>query len=139
YHLQDLKFSLTRYFPPSLSTIDTTVLLKSTKQCIAHTKRTLSKRLSTELSSYNFSCIKDFSKTRCENFHSNKGKFISSALSCVKRFITLNRVLITKDDSQSYLLTEPDEIKKAAISHYQNSVPQPMPRSYNISSFPSDG
>src|SRR6266498_2663593 len=136
YRLQDPNFSLTRYFPPSLSNLDTTILLKSTKQCIAHTKRMLAKRLSTELSSYNFSRIKDFSETRCENFHVNKGKFISSALSRVKRFITLDRVLITDDNSRSFLLTDPNDIKKAAVTHYQNSVPPPLPRSYNISSFP---
>src|SRR6266498_139705 len=136
YRLQDPNFSLVRYFPPSSSTLDTTILLKSTKQCIAHTKRILAKRLNTELSSYNFSRIKDFSESRCENFFANKGKFISSALSRVKRFITLDRVLITDDNLRSRLLTDPNEIKKAAVSHYQDSVPQPIPRSYNISSFP---
>src|SRR6266498_1225387 len=118
YRLQDPNFSLTRYFPPSLSKLDTTILLKSTKQCIAHTKRLLSKCLSAELSSYNFSRIKDFSESRCDNFHAVKGKFITSALSRVKRFITLDRVLVTDDDSRSSLLTDPNDIKKAAVSHY---------------------
>src|SRR6266498_5742275 len=136
YRLQTPNFSLTRYFPPSSSSLDITIMLKSTKQCIAHTKRMLAKRLSTELSSYNFSRIKDFSESRCENFLVNKGKFISSALSRVKRFITLDRVLVTDNDSRSRLLTDSNEIKKAAVSHYQNSVPPPLPRSYNISSFP---
>ena len=80
--------------------------------------------------------IKEFSESKCNDFSDNKSRFISSALSRSKRFITLDRLLITNNSNDLVLITDPKEIKQATINHFQNYVPVPSNNFLDTSSFP---
>ncbi|PKY49780.1 DNase I-like protein [Rhizophagus irregularis] len=59
---------------------------------------------------------------RNKNFYENKGKFISSSLNRERRCIVLDRVLVVNLPDSPKLLVAPEEIKAAAITHFQNVV-----------------
>ena len=69
--------------------------------------------------------IADFSSSRCDDYSSDISRFISSSLSRSKKFITLDKILITAPDGSTSLITNAAMIKKATIDHYQNFVPIP--------------
>ncbi|EXX61524.1 hypothetical protein GLOIN_2v1770668 [Rhizophagus irregularis DAOM 181602=DAOM 197198] len=64
------------------------------------------------------------------------GSFISSALLVEHRSIVLDRVLVVID-SKPTLLTDPSDIKQAAIKHFQSVITPPLIQYYYIDSFPS--
>ncbi|CAB4409468.1 unnamed protein product [Rhizophagus irregularis] len=57
---------------------------------------------------------------RNKNFYENKGKFISSSLNRERCCIVLDRVLVIDLPDSPKLLVAPEEIKAAAITHFQN-------------------
>jgi len=67
---------------------------------------------------YRTETIKKFIEKRQDNLTDNPKSMIASILEKKRRRITLDRILVTKDDAQ-ILLTEPYEINQAIVDHYQ--------------------
>ena len=66
---------------------------------------------------------------------SSLGKFIDSALSVERRSIVLDRVLVVLDSTPTFL-TDPTDIKQAAVAHFQSVVSPPLTQHTSIFSFP---
>jgi len=63
--------------------------------------------------------IRQFVQQRNEDYYDNQSHMIDSFLEWPKHSIVINHMLVTNDDTQELLLTDPDEIKQATISHFQ--------------------
>jgi hypothetical protein len=76
---------------------------------------------------------------RDANFIDNKKQFLSSALNREFRCIVLDRVLTFSDPPSSTprLLLQPDDIKQAAIQHFQNFVQPALHAYHNTTDLPS--
>src|SRR5437762_3066309 len=137
YDLLKLDTPLTVYFPSSLSTSDLTEKLKKNRRSITVLKKTLAARLALDLNKYKQQQIIKFSQNRCDDFSGDTSRFITSSLSRVKRFITLDKILSIDSNNQASLLTTSADIKSAAVSHFQNFVPSPSRLSsfYRIDNF----
>ncbi|PKY60690.1 hypothetical protein RhiirA4_484664, partial [Rhizophagus irregularis] len=85
-------------------------------------KQFLSTRITLELAKFKTASMKSAVAERNENFYENKGKFISSSLNRERRCIVLDRVLVVDVPDSPKLLVAPEEIKAAAITHFQNVV-----------------
>jgi hypothetical protein len=85
-------------------------------------KQFMSTRLTLEFDKFKTASMKSAVAERNENFYENKGKFISSSLNRERRCIVLDRVLVVDVPGCPKLLVAPEEIKAAAISHFQNVV-----------------
>ncbi|CAB4431670.1 unnamed protein product [Rhizophagus irregularis] len=79
-------------------------------------------RITLEFDKFKSASIKSAVAERNENFYENKGKFISSSLNRERRCIVLDRVLVVDLPDSPKLLVAPEEIKVAAITHFQNVV-----------------
>src|SRR5438045_6038514 len=66
-----------------------------------------------------------FSQHRCDDFSGDTSRFITSSLSRVKRFITMDKILSIDSNNQASLLTDSADIKSAAVTHFQNFVSSP--------------
>src|ERR1700722_15379144 len=62
--------------------------------------------------------IKEFVRTRCEDYKDNQSKMIDSIIERTKRTIVIDRVLKEKD-GQQLLITDPEEIKHITNEHFQ--------------------
>ncbi|PKY60489.1 hypothetical protein RhiirA4_431169 [Rhizophagus irregularis] len=85
-------------------------------------KQFLSTRITLEFEKFKSASMKSAVAERNKNFYENKGKFISSSLNRKRRCIVLDRVLIVDLPESPKLLVAPEEIKAAAITHFQNVV-----------------
>ncbi|CAB4431602.1 unnamed protein product [Rhizophagus irregularis] len=85
-------------------------------------KQFLSARITLEFEKFKSASMKSAVAERNENFYENKGKFISSSLNRERRCIVLDRVLVVGSPDSPKLLVAPEEIKAAAITHFQNVV-----------------
>src|SRR5436190_13497251 len=70
--------------------------------------------------------IKAYSDNRCNNFAFNKAAFIASSLNCTRRSIVLDQILISDDNGNSSLTTDPIRIKEAAIQHFKYIAGNPI-------------
>ncbi|CAB4413289.1 unnamed protein product [Rhizophagus irregularis] len=89
-----------------------------------------------EFNKFNTVSMKLAISERNMNFYEHKGKFISSSLNREKRFIVLDRVLVADTPNCPKLLVAPDEIKQAAIAHFQNVVGPSASPFDSVSSLP---
>jgi len=137
YDLSKLVTPLTVYFPPSLSTSDLTEKLNQNRRSITILKKALAARLALELNKYKQQQIIKFSQNRCDDFSGDTSRFITSSLSRVKRFITLDKILSIDSNNQASLLMTSADIKSAAVTHFQNFVSSPSRFSsfYRIDNF----
>ncbi|GBC53506.2 reverse transcriptase family protein [Rhizophagus irregularis DAOM 181602=DAOM 197198] len=92
--------------------------------------------LSTKFAQHLTDSVEYYTALRDEHFSNSLGTFIDSALSVEKRSIVLDRVLVVLDSTPT-LLTDPSDIKQAAISHFQSIVSPPLTRYSSIISFPA--
>ncbi|CAB4406050.1 unnamed protein product [Rhizophagus irregularis] len=99
-------------------------------------KRFLSANTTMEFNKFNTASMKLAISERNMNFYEHKGKFISSSLNREKRFIVLDRVLVVDTPNCPKLLVDPDEIKQAAIAHFQSVVGPSVSPFDSVSSLP---
>ncbi|GET60860.1 hypothetical protein GLOIN_2v1770668 [Rhizophagus irregularis DAOM 181602=DAOM 197198] len=92
--------------------------------------------LSTKFAQHLTDSVEYYTALRDEHFLNSLGTFIDSALSVEKRSIVLDRVLVVLDSTPT-LLTDPSDIKHAAVSHFQSIVSPPLTRYSSIISFPA--
>ncbi|GET56023.1 RNA-directed DNA polymerase from mobile element jockey-like [Rhizophagus irregularis DAOM 181602=DAOM 197198] len=126
-----LKSLLTDYTIPIYSTTPLPAFVKFLRS----QKALVSAYLSTQFHQHRVNSIEYYTALRDEHFSSSPGSFISSALSVEHRSIVLNRVLVVID-SKPTLLTEPSDIKQAAIKHFQSVVTPPLIQYSSIDEFP---
>ncbi|GET64696.1 reverse transcriptase family protein [Rhizophagus irregularis DAOM 181602=DAOM 197198] len=126
-----LKSLLTDYTIPSYSTTPIFTFVK-----FLHSQKALvSAYLSTQFHQHRVDSIEYYTALRDEHFSTSPGSFISSALSVEHHSIVLDRVLVVID-SKPTLLTDPLDIKQAAIKHFQSVVTPPLVQYSSTDSFP---
>src|SRR5271170_473615 len=87
-------------------------------------KKLLCERINFMLKEHSIVQIEVFAKDRYSNYLLEKKLFISSALGRVKRFITLDKLIVRNSSTKvSQLITDPAAIQLAANDHFQNFVP----------------
>ncbi|CAB4420691.1 unnamed protein product [Rhizophagus irregularis] len=119
-HLKDLVNLIPDYvIPPMLHAfISTTCFLRSQKSLV-------SAYLSVRFAQHASESIEYYTALRDDHFSSSPGTFIDSALSANRRSIILDQVLVVLD-SKPTLLTDPTDIKQAAVAHFQSVVSPPL-------------
>ncbi|GET63443.1 hypothetical protein RIR_jg28688.t5 [Rhizophagus irregularis DAOM 181602=DAOM 197198] len=125
-----LKSLLKDYTIPSYSTSP----LPSFVKFLRSQKALVSAYLSTQFHQHRVDSIEYYTALRDEHFSISPGSFISSALSVEHRSIILDRVLVVID-SKPTLLTDPSDIKQAAIKHFQSVVTPPLVQYSSTESF----
>ncbi|GET55376.1 hypothetical protein RIR_jg15804.t3 [Rhizophagus irregularis DAOM 181602=DAOM 197198] len=126
-----LKSLLTDYTIPFYSTTPLPTFVKFLRS----QKALVSAYLSTQFYQHRVDSIEYYTALRDEHFSTSPGSFISSALSVEHRSIVLDRVLVVID-SKPTLLTDPSDIKQAAIKHFQSVVTPPLVQYSSTDSFP---
>ncbi|PKB97396.1 hypothetical protein RhiirA5_384689, partial [Rhizophagus irregularis] len=126
-----LKSLLTDYTIPIYSTTPLPAFVKFLRS----QKALVSAYLSTQFHQHRVNSIEYYTAFRDEHFSTSLSSFISSALSVEHRSIILDRVLVVID-SKPALLTEPSDIKQAAIKHFQSVVTPPLVQHSSIDEFP---
>ncbi|CAB4420331.1 unnamed protein product [Rhizophagus irregularis] len=130
-HLANLATLLPDYSVPVYSTTP----LSGFKSFLRSQKNLVSAFLSTKFAQQLTDSVEYYTALRDEHFSDSPGKFIDSALSVEKRSIVLDRVLVVLN-SQPTLLTDPSDIKQAAIAHFQSVVSPPLVHYSSPASFP---
>ncbi|EXX65044.1 hypothetical protein GLOIN_2v1770668 [Rhizophagus irregularis DAOM 181602=DAOM 197198] len=110
-HLKNLASLLPDYLVPTYSTTPVSAF----KSFLRSQKNLVSAFLSTKFAQH---LTEYYTALRDEHFSSLLSTFIDSALSVEKRSIVLDRVLVVLDSAPT-LLTDPSNIKQAAITHFQ--------------------
>ncbi|EXX72570.1 hypothetical protein RirG_068100 [Rhizophagus irregularis DAOM 197198w] len=131
-HLENLTSLLPDYLIPTYSTTPVSVF----KSFLRSQKNLVSAFLSTKFAQYLTDSVEYYTALRDEHFLNSLGTFIDSALSVEKRSIVLDRVLVVLDSTPT-LLTDPSDIKQAAITHFQSIVSPPLVHYSSIASFPA--
>ncbi|GET65107.1 hypothetical protein RIR_jg21183.t2 [Rhizophagus irregularis DAOM 181602=DAOM 197198] len=131
-HLENLASLLPDYSVPTYSTTPVSVF----KSFLRSQKNLVSAFLSTKFAQYLTDSVEYYTALRDEHFSNSLGTFIDSALSVEKRSIVLDRVLVVLDSTPT-LLTDPSDIKHAAVSHFQSIVSPPLVHYSSITSFPA--
>ncbi|GBC34526.2 RNA-directed DNA polymerase from mobile element jockey-like [Rhizophagus irregularis DAOM 181602=DAOM 197198] len=126
-----LKSLLKDYTIPNYSTTPLPAFIKFLRS----QKTLVSAYLSTQFQQHRVDSIEYYTALRDEHFSTSPGSFISSALSVEHRSIVLDRVLVVID-SKPTLLTDPSDIKQAAINHFQSVVTPPLVQYSSMDSFP---
>src|SRR5207237_7523534 len=80
---------------------------------------------------------KYFEELRCTNFAEHKAAFIASALNRSKRSIILDRAMYVNGNNNEILLTDPAEVKQAAVKHFKTIAGAPPSINHNINTIPS--
>ncbi|EXX52504.1 hypothetical protein RirG_252520 [Rhizophagus irregularis DAOM 197198w] len=130
-HLENLASLLPDYSVPTYSTTPVSVF----KSFLRSQKNLVSAFLSTKFAQHLTDSVEYYTALRDEHFSNSLGTFIDSALSVKKRSIVLDRVLVVLDSTPT-LLTNPSDIKQAAITHFQSIVSPPLVHYSSIASFP---
>ncbi|GBC15710.2 hypothetical protein RIR_jg14016.t1 [Rhizophagus irregularis DAOM 181602=DAOM 197198] len=131
-HLENLASLLPDYSVPTYSTTPASVF----KSFLRSQKNLVSAFLSTKFAQHLTDSVEYYTALRDEHFSNSLGTFIDSALSVEKRSIVLDRVLVVLDSTPT-LLTDPSDIKHAAVSHFQSIVSPPLVHYSSITSFPA--
>ncbi|GET60067.1 ribonuclease H-like domain-containing protein [Rhizophagus irregularis DAOM 181602=DAOM 197198] len=126
-----LKSLLTDYTIPIYSTTPLPAFVKFLRS----QKALVSAYLSTQFHQHRVDSIEYYTALRDKHFSISPGSFISSALSVEHRSIVLDRVLVVIDSNPT-LLTEPSDIKQAAIKHFQSVATPPLIQYSSIDEFP---
>ncbi|EXX58615.1 hypothetical protein RIR_jg9104.t1 [Rhizophagus irregularis DAOM 181602=DAOM 197198] len=130
-HLENLASLLPDYSVPTYSTNPISVF----KSFLRSQKNLVSAFLSTKFAQHLTDSVEYYTALRDEHFSNSLGTFIDSALSVEKCSIVLDRVLVVLDSTPT-LLTDPSDIKQAAITHFQSIVSPPLVHYSSIASFP---
>ncbi|GBC19763.2 reverse transcriptase family protein [Rhizophagus irregularis DAOM 181602=DAOM 197198] len=130
-HLMNLASLLPDYSVPTYSTTP----VSGFKSFLRSQKNLVSAFLSTKFAQHLTDSVEYYTALRDEHFSNSLGTFIDSALSVEKRSIVLDRVLVVLDSTPT-LLTDPSDIKQAAITHFQSIVSPPLVHYSSIASFP---
>ncbi|PKB97142.1 DNase I-like protein, partial [Rhizophagus irregularis] len=131
-HLENLTSLLPDYSIPTYSTTPVSVF----KSFLRSQKNLVSAFLSTKFAQHLTDSVEYYTALRDEHFSNSLGTFIDSALSVEKRSIVLDRVLVVLDSTPT-LLTDPSDIKQAAITHFQTIVSPPLVHHSSIALFPA--
>ncbi|GBC30120.2 reverse transcriptase family protein [Rhizophagus irregularis DAOM 181602=DAOM 197198] len=131
-HLENLASLLPDYSVPTYSTTPASVF----KSFLRSQKNLVSAFLSTKFAQHLTDSVEYYTALRDKHFSTSLGTFIDSALSVEKRSIVLDRVLVVLNSTPT-LLTDPSDIKQAAISHFQLIVSPPLVHYSCITSFPA--
>ncbi|EXX65475.1 hypothetical protein RirG_132910 [Rhizophagus irregularis DAOM 197198w] len=126
-----LRSLLKNYTIPDYSTTPLPAFIKFLRS----QKTLVSAYLSTQFQQHRVDSIEYYTALRDEHFSTSPDSFISSALSVEHRSIVLDRVLVVID-SKPTLLTDPSDIKQAAINHFQSVVTPPLVQCSSMDSFP---
>ncbi|PKC54184.1 hypothetical protein RhiirA1_403801, partial [Rhizophagus irregularis] len=130
-HLKNLASLLPDYSVPAYSITP----VSGFKSFLRSQKNLVSAFLSTKFAQHLTDSVEYYTALRDEHFSNSLGTFIDSALSVEKRSIVLDRVLVVLDSTPT-LLTDPSDIKQAAITHFQSIVSPPLVHYSSIASFP---
>ncbi|GBC46512.2 hypothetical protein RIR_jg20581.t1 [Rhizophagus irregularis DAOM 181602=DAOM 197198] len=141
-HLQDLATLIPDYVIPNY----TTSLLSTFKSFLRSQKSLVSAFLSVRFAQHASDSIEYYTAKRFRQatlytalrddyFSSSLSTFIDSALSVKKRSIVLDRVLVVLDSKPTFL-TNPTDIKQAAVAHFQSVVSPPLTHYTSQNSFP---
>ncbi|EXX52451.1 hypothetical protein RirG_252970 [Rhizophagus irregularis DAOM 197198w] len=131
-HLDKLVSLFPDYSVPTYSTTP----VSEFKLFLRSQKNLVSTFLSTKFAQHLTDSVEYYTTLRDEHFSNSLGTFIDSALSVEKRSIVLDRVLVVLDSTPT-LLTDPSDIKQAAITHFQSIVSPPLVQYSSIASFPA--
>ncbi|CAB4415499.1 unnamed protein product [Rhizophagus irregularis] len=131
-HLKDLTTLIPDFTIPAYSAS----LLSVFKSFLRSQKSLVSAYLSVRFAQYTSESIEYYTALRDDYFSSSPGTFIDSALSVEQRSIVLDRVLVVLD-SKPTLLTDPSDIKQAAVAHFQSVVSPPLTQYTSRFSFPT--
>ncbi|GBC25024.2 reverse transcriptase family protein [Rhizophagus irregularis DAOM 181602=DAOM 197198] len=135
--LDRLLFKLTTSQPDYTIPIYSTTPLPVFVKFLHSQKALVSAYLSTQFQQHRLDSVEYYTALKDEHFSTSLGSFISSTLLVEHRSIVLNRVLVVID-SKPTLLTDPLDIKQAAIKyHFQSVVTSPLVQYFSIDSFPS--
>src|SRR5581483_10099240 len=72
------------------------------------------------IDNYNKESIKKFVQERCENYETNKKKMINSIVDKEFKMVYIDRLISKDDNGNDILVTDPKEINKLTINHFQN-------------------
>ncbi|PKK65461.1 DNase I-like protein [Rhizophagus irregularis] len=133
YH-PNIDFSSLSLDLPSYSTTPVSVF----KSFLRSQKNLVSAFLSTKFAQHLSDSVEYYTALRDEHFSNSLGTFIDSALSVEKRSIVLDRVLVVLDSTPT-LLTDPSDIKQAAITHFQSIISPPLDYIWSSPGFPAPG
>ncbi|CAB4431626.1 unnamed protein product [Rhizophagus irregularis] len=131
-HLKDLTTLIPDFIIPAYPTSP----LSAFKSFLRSQKSLVSAYLSVRFAQYTSDSIEYYTALRDDYFSSSPGTFIDSALSVEQRSIVLDRVLVVLD-SKPTLLTDPTDIKQAAVAHFQSVVSPPLTQYTSRFSFPA--
>ncbi|CAB4416056.1 unnamed protein product [Rhizophagus irregularis] len=131
-HLKELTTLIPDFIIPAYPTSP----LSAFKSFLRSQKSLVSAYLSVRFAQYTSESIEYYTALRDDYFSSSPGTFIDSALSVEQRSIVLDRVLVVLD-SKPTLLTDPTDIKQAAVAHFQSVVSPPLTQYTSRSSFPA--
>ncbi|CAB4409418.1 unnamed protein product [Rhizophagus irregularis] len=131
-HLKDLTTLIPDFIIPTYSTSP----LSAFKSFLRSQKSLVSAYLSVRFAQHTSESIEYYTALRDDYFSSSPGTFIDSALSVEQRSIVLDRVLVVLD-SKPTLLTDPTDIKQAAVAHFQSVVSPPLTQYTSRFSFPA--
>ncbi|CAB4413084.1 unnamed protein product [Rhizophagus irregularis] len=131
-HLKDLTTLIPDFTIPTYPTSP----LSAFKSFLRSQKSLVSAYLSVRFAQYTSESIEYYTALRDDYFSSSPGTFIDSALSVEQRSIVLDRVLVVLN-SKPTLLTDPTDIKQAAVAHFQSVVSPPLTQYTSRFSFPA--
>src|SRR5581483_3544920 len=80
--------------------------------------------------------IKYYEDLCCINFAEHKAAFIALALNKSKRSIILDRAMCVDEFNNEKLLTDPTDVKQAAIEHFKTIAGTPPSINHNINTIP---
>ncbi|PKY54468.1 hypothetical protein RhiirA4_473296 [Rhizophagus irregularis] len=119
--LKELATLLPEYTIPTYTTSPSS----SFKAFLRSQKSLVSAYLTVKFAQHTSDFIEYFTALRDEHFSSSLGTFIDSALSIERRSIMLDQVLVVLDSKPTFL-TDPADIKQAAVAHFQSVVSQDL-------------
>ncbi|EXX63618.1 hypothetical protein RirG_150710 [Rhizophagus irregularis DAOM 197198w] len=120
-HLENLASLLPDYSVPTYSTTP----VSEFKSFLRSQKNLISAFLSTKFAQHLTDSVEYYTALRDKHFSNSLGTFIDSALSVENCSIVFDRVLVVLDSTPT-LLTDPSDIKQAAITHFQSIVSPPL-------------
>ncbi|GET58175.1 RNA-directed DNA polymerase from mobile element jockey-like [Rhizophagus irregularis DAOM 181602=DAOM 197198] len=129
---QNLVSLLPDYSVPTYSTTP----ISEFKFFLRSQKNLITAFLSTKFAQHLTDSVEYYTALRDKHFLNSLGSFIDSALSVEKRSIVLDCVLVVLNSTPT-LLTDPSDIKQAAITHFQSIVSSPLVCYSFIASFPA--
>ncbi|CAB4416191.1 unnamed protein product [Rhizophagus irregularis] len=129
-HLNDLATLIPDFIIPTYVTSPLPVF----KSFLRSQKSLVSAYLSVRFTQHVSDSIEHYTALRDDYFSSSLGTFIDLALSVDKCSIVLDQVLVVLDSKPTFL-TDPADIKQAAVAHFQSVISPPLTQYTSRSSF----